>query len=59
MSKLKSHIQSSLDHSVSLSDVHFNKPVVSCEPRFNEPSRYTRGQRKNGKKVAVSKDKEN
>ena len=54
MSKLKSYIQFSLDHSVCLSEIALDKPIVSCEPRFVEPSRRARGKLKKGLKRNTS-----
>ena len=51
MSKLKSYIQFSLDHSIRLSEIALDKPIVSCERHFVEPSRVTRGKLKRGSKV--------
>ena len=47
MSKIKSYIQSSIDHGVLPTELDYKKPVVSHKPRFKEPSRVARGDKKN------------
>ena len=58
MSKLKSHIQSSLDHFILPVELDSSKPVVSHKPRFKEPSRLARGSKENGLNHGASKTKE-